>query len=225
MKKLTIAIDGPAGAGKSTVAQIVARSLNYTYIDTGAMYRAVTWLIMTKNIKLENIEILTDEINKADINLSQINERTVVYINGTDVSDQIRTPEISRKVAEVAKIPEVREVLINKQRQMARLGGIVMDGRDISSCVLPDADVKIFLTASIEERARRRWRELTAKGIAVSLDDIASDIASRDKQDCERAIAPLLRVPEALLIDTTGLTIEGAVQRILEICRERMGIV
>lgn len=225
MKKLTIAIDGPAGAGKSTVAQIVARSLDYTYIDTGAMYRAVTWLAMKNNIGLDNQELLTETARHADINLEFIDGKTRVYVDGMEVTEQIRMPEVSRLVAKVAQIPEIREVLISKQRKMAKNGGVVMDGRDISSYVLPNADVKLFLTASIEERARRRWRELTAKGVEVSLKDIANDIACRDKQDCERKVAPLKRAEDALLIDTTGLTIEGAVEKIINICRERAGFV
>ena len=222
MRKLTIAIDGPAGAGKSTVAQIVARTLNYTYIDTGAMYRAVTWLAMTKNI---SDQVLIDYASEAEIKLKYIDGKTNVYVNGVDVTDEIRTPEVSRKVAEVAQISAIREVLIAKQREMAQYGGVVMDGRDISSYVLPNADVKLFLTASIEERARRRWQELTSKGIDISLQNIANDIACRDKQDCEREIAPLKQAEDAILLDTTGLTIEGVVQKILDICRERAYLV
>ncbi|MDD4602110.1 Cytidylate kinase [bioreactor metagenome] len=225
MKKLTIAIDGPAGAGKSTVAQIAARCLKYTYIDTGAMYRAVTWLAMTRKISPQNSQALTDEVCKVDLKLELVEDKTMVYVDGIDVTEQIRTPEVSRKVAEIAQIPEIREVLILKQREMARLGGVVMDGRDISSCVLPDADVKIFLTASIEERAKRRWQELISTGVNVSLKNITHDIASRDKKDYEREIAPLKQVPDAMLIDTTGLTIEDTVQRILDACKERSGVV
>lgn len=223
MRKLTIAIDGPAGAGKSTVAQIVARTLNYTYIDTGAMYRAVTWLAIKKDIKSD--EVLIEHARTAAIKLEYINGKTKVYVDSKEVTDEIRTPEISRKVAEIAQIPAIREVLIAKQREMALQGGVVMDGRDISSYVLPNADVKLFLTASIEERARRRWRELTDKGLDVSLEDIANDITCRDKQDCERELAPLKQTEDAILLDTTGLTIHGAVQKILDICRERAGLV
>ncbi|MGI6093432.1 MAG: (d)CMP kinase [Veillonellaceae bacterium] len=223
MKKLTIAIDGPAGAGKSTVAQIVAGTLNYTYIDTGAMYRAVTWLAIANNITSD--KVLINYAREAVIRLAYINGKTKVFVNGTDVTDEIRTPEISRKVAEIAQIPAIREVLIAKQREMAQEGGVVMDGRDIGSYVLPNADVKLFLTASIEERARRRWQELTEKGIDVSLQDIANDITCRDKQDCEREIAPLKKTEDAILIDTTGITIQGTVQKILDICRERAGLV
>lgn len=225
MKKLTIAIDGPAGAGKSTVAQIVAKSLNYIYIDTGAMYRAVTWLAFSKNASIDNLKSIIEVVQNADIRLDFVESKTKVYINNNDVTEQIRTPDISRKVAEIAQIPEVREVLIIKQRDMARYGGVVMDGRDIGTCVLPNADVKLFLTASIEERARRRWRELADKGLEVSLEDIANDIACRDKKDCEREIAPLIQAKDAILVDTTLLSIEGAVQKILEICWERAGIV
>ena len=186
------------------------------------MYRAVTWLAMTKNI---SDQVLIDYASEAEIKLKYIDGKTNVYVNGVDVTDEIRTPEVSRKVAEVAQISAIREVLIAKQREMAQYGGVVMDGRDISSYVLPNADVKLFLTASIEERARRRWQELTSKGIDISLQNIANDIACRDKQDCEREIAPLKQAEDAILLDTTGLTIEGVVQKILDICRERAYLV
>lgn len=225
MKKITIAIDGPAGAGKSTVAQIVAKSLDYIYIDTGAMYRAVTWLVVRNNLNADNIKAITDAAKNADIRLKFVDGKTQVYVNDNDVTEQIRTPDISRRVAEIAQLPEVRDVLIVKQRHMAEFGGVVMDGRDIGTCVLPNADVKLFLTASIEERARRRWRELTAKGIDISFEDIAKDIVCRDKMDCERKVAPLKQAPDAVLVDTTQLSIEEAVQKILEICWERADIV
>jgi len=221
MKRLTIAIDGPAGAGKSTVAQIVARRLNYNYIDTGAMYRAVAWQAINNNLTGQDTEAITKVSETTNIELNYINGKTFVKVDGNDVTEAVRTPEVTKLVAEVAQIAGVRQYMLRLQRHMAKCGGVVMDGRDIGTHVLPDADLKIFLTASIEERALRRWRELQAKGYDVTLDQLKDDIACRDKKDCEREIAPLIKAPDAVLIDTTQLSIEGAVEEILKLCRMR----
>lgn len=225
MKKLTIAIDGPAGAGKSTVAQIVAQRLNYIYIDTGAMYRAITWKVMNNKISNADKKIIIQVARDALLRLEYTNGKTQVFVDDIEVTDEIRTPDVSARVAEVAQIAEIREILISKQRAMAECGGVVMDGRDICAYVLPDAEIKLFLTASIEERAMRRWKELVDKGIDVKLEDIQRDIACRDKKDCEREVAPLIKAHDAILIDTTELSIEGAVEKILDICKERTGLV
>ncbi|EAX46544.1 cytidylate kinase [Thermosinus carboxydivorans Nor1] len=221
MRKLVIAIDGPAGAGKSTVAQIVAERLEYTYIDTGAMYRAVTLFVLRKNISVCDVEAVSRLARESEITLAYEKGKTRVYLNGEDVSEAIRMPEVSRMVSHVALIPAVRQAMLKLQRQMAARGGVVMDGRDIGTQVLPNADIKVFLTASIEERAKRRWQELTSKGIAIDLEELKEEIACRDRMDCERETAPLIKAPDAVLIDTTGLSIEGVVQEILKLCEER----
>jgi cytidylate kinase len=224
MKKLIIAIDGPAGAGKSTVAQILAHRLHYNYIDTGAMYRGITWKAMKSNV-IGNTTAIERIVQNIDIKLTYINGKTTVLIDGSDVTAEIRTPEVSRMVSEVAQVQTVREVMLQLQREMAVHGGVVMDGRDIGTHVLPNADIKIFLTASIKERAERRWRELTEKGFEVKLEELEEEIATRDKNDCEREFAPLVQASDAILIDTTFLSIEEAVEEITKICEERYSLV
>lgn len=221
MKKLIIAIDGPAGAGKSTVAQIVAQRLSYTYIDTGAMYRAVTWQVMQHDIDFGDADAIQEIVSTIQIGLRYVNGKMQVTANQVDITEEIRLPEVSRVVSEVAKLVVVRTAMLTLQRQMAQRGGVVMDGRDIGTHVLPDADLKIFLTASIDERARRRWRELGDKGVLVDLNALQEEIASRDKTDSERAVAPLVQAEDAILLDTTKLSIEGAVNEILRLCEER----
>ena len=206
MKQLTIAIDGPAGAGKSTVAQIVAQRLNYTYIDTGAMYRAVAWLVLQQDLNVEDISVTGELAASADIRLCSVDGSQQVFVNGLNVTQAIRSPGVSRLVADVARQPLVREALLTMQRQMAQTGGVVMDGRDIGTHVLPWADLKIFLTASIEERAKRRWLELKAKGHTIVLEELQNEIAARDKTDYEREVAPLIQAADAVLIARTLMT-------------------
>lgn len=221
MNKLTVAIDGPAGAGKSTVAQIVAQRLHYTYIDTGAMYRALTWKVLQKNLRLNNRSEIIKIAENINLRLDYSEGKTRVFVDEQDITTDVRTPVVTGMVAEIAQIPEVRNSMILLQREMAKSGGVVVDGRDICTHVLPDAEVKIFLTASIEERAKRRWLELKNKGMDVALETIRTDIVCRDKKDCEREIAPLIKAPDAVLIDSTEMSIEEAVQQILFICQER----
>lgn len=225
MKEIVIAMDGPAGAGKSTVAQIVAQRLQYIYIDTGAMYRAIAWTVLQKGLMAQDTAAIIDIAKDIVIKLTYVDGKTKVFVDERDITAEIRHPEVSSMVPEVAQIGAVREAMVELQRQMAEEGGVVMDGRDICTHVLPDADVKLFLTASIEERAQRRWRELTEKGFAVSLEELTRDIAARDKKDCEREISPLIQALDAILIDTTMLSIENAVNAILAICEERQSIV
>lgn len=218
MKKLVVAIDGPAGAGKSTVAQLAAKELVYTYIDTGAMYRAVAWKVLQQGGEVTDEKILA-VVSDIDVDLSYENGKTTVRVDGQDVTSEIRTPEVSHIVSKVAALGPVREKMVDLQRKMAERGGVLMDGRDIATNVLPGADVKIYLTASIAERANRRYKELREKGLAVDLADIEHDIAARDKADMEREISPLVQADDATLLDTTGMTIPEVVARIIGMCR------
>ena len=216
MKK-TVAIDGPAGAGKSTIAKLVAEKLGYIYIDTGAMYRAVAWKVLDTGAGTTD-EAIIRTAEKLHVSLRFVGDNVRVFADDTDVTEKIRTPEVTALVSQVAQLGPVRAKMVELQRGMAKDGGVVMDGRDIASNVLPNADVKIFLTASIEERALRRWKEMKAKGYDESIEKLAAEIAARDKADSERAISPLVRVPEATLLDTTGMTIDEVVQKVMELC-------
>jgi len=219
VKKLVVAIDGPAGAGKSTVAKLAAKKLGYTYIDTGAMYRAVAWKTLQQKADVTDALIL-DVVRDIDVRLAYANGVTQVFVDGQDITGEIRTPEVSHIVSQVAALGPVREKMVDLQRRMATEGGVLMDGRDIATHVLPNADVKIFLTASIEERAQRRWKEMKEKGYDMSLEELQKDIAARDKADSEREISPLVQADDATLLDTTGLSIDGVVARILAMCSE-----
>ena len=205
-----IAVDGPAGAGKSTVSKIIAEKLNFTYIDTGAMYRAVALKFLRSGQPLEkiveNIEIKLDESAK-------------VFLDGEDVTKEIRTPEVSKLASDVSKFPFVREKLTELQREMAKKGSVIMDGRDIGTKVLPNADLKIFLTASLQERARRRFEELKLKNPSVTIEDVEKEIFLRDKQDSERKIAPLAQADDAILIDSTNFSVDEVVNKILNLVR------
>ncbi|SDG55165.1 cytidylate kinase [Selenomonas sp. WCT3] len=218
MKKLVVAIDGPAGAGKSTVAQLAAKKLGYTYIDTGAMYRAVAWKTLQQGKEITD-ELILEVVKDVDVNLQYADGKTKVTVDGTDVSAAIRTPEVSGIVSQVAALGPVRVKMVDLQRKMAERGSVLMDGRDIATNVLPNADVKIFLTASIEERAMRRWKEMKEKGYDITLEKLQQDIAARDKADSEREISPLVQAEDATLLDTTGLSIDEVVSRILSMCQ------
>jgi cytidylate kinase len=218
LKNLVVAIDGPAGAGKSTVAQLAAKQLGYTYIDTGAMYRAVAWKTLQQGKEVTDALIL-QVVADIDVNLQYAEGKTKVTVDGTDVSAAIRTPEVSGIVSQVAALGPVRVKMVDLQRKMAERGGVLMDGRYIATNVLPNADVKIFLTASIEERAQRRWKELKQKGYDITLEKLQQDIAARDKADSEREISPLVQAEDATLLDTTGLSIDEVVARILAMCQ------
>jgi cytidylate kinase len=220
MKAKIIAIDGPAGAGKSTVARFVAQRLNYIYIDTGAMYRAVAWAAQAKKISPANDDAMAELTRSLSIQLYYCDGQQRINVDGRDVSEEIRTPGVSRIVSAVSAIPAVRAALLELQREMAKAGGVVMDGRDIGTCVLPNADVKIFLTASIDERARRRWLELQEKGFTTDLEQLKQEIALRDKMDSERELAPLRQAEDATLIDTSSMTIDQAVDAIIALHQE-----
>lgn len=219
MKNLVVAIDGPAGAGKSTVAQLAAKELNCTYIDTGAMYRAVAWKTLQSGKAVTN-ELILATVRDIKVNLSYENGKTTVSVDGIDVTGEIRTPEVTAIVSKVAALGPVRAKMVELQRQMASRGDVLMDGRDIATNVLPNANVKIFLTASIEERARRRFKEMQAKGYDVNLKELQADIAARDKADSEREISPLVQAADAELLDTSYMSIDEVVAAIVERCRK-----
>ncbi|WP_182188493.1 (d)CMP kinase [Pectinatus frisingensis] len=212
-----IAIDGPAGAGKSTVAQLVAARLGYTYIDTGAMYRAVAWKVLQADDFDFKDEFIIQTAQHMNLILQYIDGSTRVLVDGEDISDKLRAPAVNKIVSQVAKLGPVREKMVALQRAMAQNGAVVMDGRDIASNVLPNADIKIYLTASVEERARRRFIEMKQKGYNIDLEQLKSEIAARDKADSERAISPLIKTPDAFLLDSTSMTIEAVVDKILSL--------
>lgn len=223
MRELNIAIDGPAGAGKSTVARLTANRLGFKYVDTGAMYRAVTWYVLQQHIALDNTEAIVQAAEDMELVLETTPGGTLVYVAGENVTEAIRSVQVTAKVSLVAGISDVREILVRKQKQMAEAGGVVMDGRDIGTKVLPDAELKIFLTASIEERAKRRFKEMQAQGIETHLEKLQQEIVERDELDSTRDVSPLKKAPEAVVVDTTGLTINDVVEKILQLIRTHMG--
>lgn len=220
--RVNIAIDGPAGAGKSTVAKLVARELGLLYVDTGAMYRAITVRALRSGSDLTDAEAVTRLAEASEVRLVAPQEeggQLVVLLNGEDVTSDIRRPEVNRAVSLVAKIPGVRAELVRMQRQLAEEGGVVMDGRDIGTVVLPEADFKFFLTADLAERARRRARDLEAQGFDHSLGAVTDEVARRDRIDSEREASPLRRAEDAVLLDSTALTVEQVVEAILAAVR------
>ncbi|MBG9790892.1 (d)CMP kinase [Brevibacillus laterosporus] len=216
---MNIAIDGPAGAGKSTVAQLVAASLQYVYIDTGAMYRALAWAVLKNGTAIEDQESVASLLQQAKIELKRTEEGQRVYWDHEDITHQIRTQEVSNYASVVASYPEVRATMLILQRDMAQQGNVVMDGRDIGTHVLPEAEVKVFLTASIEERATRRFGDLLAKGEQPDITELQKEIAERDKRDRERETAPLKQAEDAILLDTTGMPLDEVVSKILALCK------
>lgn len=213
---LQIAIDGPAGAGKSTIAKAVAKRLGIFYVDTGAMYRAIALKSIRLNIPIDHEEVVGKMVRETEIELDHSEARRV-FCDGQDVTEAIRSLEVSRKVSTIAAYPSVRQRLVQLQRQEAERGPVIMDGRDIGTCVLPEADLKIFLTASLEERAHRRWQELLDAGKEIAFNEVKQDMERRDKQDTEREASPLLPATDALVLDTTGLSIEEIVDQITDL--------
>lgn len=223
MKKISIALDGPAAAGKSTVAKIVAEKLSYIYIDTGAMYRAITYKAISEGVNLEDETKLINLLNDTKIELFPSDQGQLVYLNGQNVTAEIRTPKVTNSVSIVSKHRLVRKEMVKRQQSLAKGGGVVMDGRDIGTHVLPSAEVKVFMLASVEERALRRHQENLQKGYPSDLERIKEDIATRDKIDSEREVAPLKKAEDAIEIDTTSLTIEEVVNNIIALAKERIG--
>lgn len=222
-KTIAIAIDGPAAAGKSTVSKLVAKKLQFVYVDTGAMYRALTLTALEAGADLESEEALLSLLQGIDIVLMQHEDGQKVLVNSKDVTEAIRTNEVTNNVSIVAKHALVREEMVRRQQGLAADNGIVMDGRDIGTRVLPDAEVKIFMIASVEERAERRFKENMAKGFEADLEQLIEEIRLRDKLDSEREASPLVKAEDAVEIDTTSLSIDGVVEKILKAVHEALG--
>ena len=214
-----VAIDGPAGAGKSTIAKRVAKEKGFIYVDTGAMYRALALYFLEQGIRADETDRMTEAVSGAEVGIQYENGIQQVYLNGRNVTGRLREEAVGNMASKSSAIPEVRQKLLELQRELAKPEDVVMDGRDIGTCVLPDADVKIFLTASVETRARRRYEELKEKGIPCSLDEIAKDIQERDERDMTRKTAPLKQAEDAVLVDSSNLTVEEVTARIIELCR------
>ncbi|MCH3951113.1 MAG: (d)CMP kinase [Acidaminococcus sp.] len=222
MKQIIIAIDGPAGAGKSTIAKKVAAKLGYAYIDTGAMYRAVTLCFLQSGAPFSE-DVVTREAETMDLSFAYKDGVNRVYVNGKEVTEAIRTLEVSRNVSKVSAVGGVRKAMVALQRKIGSMGGVVMDGRDIGTVVFPHAELKVFLTASVEERAHRRYLELKEKGEDVDLEDLKKRIAERDHLDETREIAPLRKADDAVLVDSTTLSIDEVTAKIVALA-ERNGV-
>lgn len=214
-----VAIDGPAGAGKSTIAKRVAKELNYIYVDTGAMYRAMALYLIHNQVDVQNTEAIAKACKYADISIEYQNGEQVVLLNGENVNAYLRTEEVGNMASVSSAVPEVRLKLVELQRKLAARENVIMDGRDIGTYVLPDADVKIYLTASSRTRANRRYLELREKGADCDLDEIEKDIIERDSRDMNREFAPLRQAEDAVLVDSSDMTIDEVVERIISLCR------
>ncbi len=212
---MQVAIDGPAGAGKSTIAKAAAKTLGFVYIDTGAMYRAVGLYVVRKGLDAKNKEDVVSVLDEIEISISYDESGQQIFLNGENVSEDIRLPEISVAASDVAVIAEVRAKLLQMQRKLASENDVIMDGRDICSYVLPEADVKVFLTASIEARAERRYKQLLEKGTECDLEQIKIDMEWRDKNDSQREVAPLKQADDATLLDTSNLTLEESINALV----------
>lgn len=221
---LVIAIDGPSAAGKSTIARLLAKRLGYVYIDTGAMYRAFGWKALKEGIDTKDESALAGLAGRTEIIIEKDNDNPRIYVDGRDVTDEIRTPEMGMAASDVSKSPAVRSRLLLLQRRLGERGGVVMDGRDIGTVVFPDADIKFYLDASAEERGRRRFLELKAKGLDVDLAEITRQIIERDEQDKSRALAPLRPAPDAVTIDSSSLSIEEVLSIMFDNIREKVSV-
>lgn len=220
-KKLQVAIDGPASAGKSTVAKKIAHRFRYVYCDTGAMYRTVTLKAMQQHVALDDADALAEMLKKTKIEFKPGNPEQLVFLDGQEVTMAIRQPDVTNNVSTVAAQGSVRKDLTERQRAIAEAGGIVMDGRDIGTSVLPKAEVKIFLVASVEERAQRRFKDNAEKGIHTPIDELREEIQTRDHKDSTRAISPLTQAKDAIRLDTTSLSIDEVVDKISDIIAQK----
>lgn len=216
MKKIIVAIDGPSGAGKSTVAKSLARRLGYMYIDTGAMYRAVALRAKRDNVDINDSAALNSLCDSVKLEFVPDNGGLRTILNGEDVSEAIRTPEMSMAASDISARKEVRQALLVLQRRMGENGGVVLEGRDVGTVIFPNAEAKFFLDASLEERGKRRYKELAAKGMNVTLDQTIEEVRKRDLNDSSRDIAPLKKADDAVLVDSTGLSVEEVVERMIE---------
>jgi cytidylate kinase len=224
MKKLIVAIDGPSGAGKSTLSKLIAGKLGYVNIDTGAMYRTVALAVSRAGINLADLAALQPLLETIRIDFKRSNSGDRVLLNDEDVSQEIRTPEISLLTPKIAAVHEVREAMVARQREMGAAGGVVLEGRDIGSVVFPLAEVKLFMVASAEERGKRRYDELVAKGLEVDLQQTIIDVEERDRADSQREHSPLVKAEDAVEIDTTGLDIEQVLEVMLDVVANRQSV-
>ncbi|MGR8825346.1 (d)CMP kinase [Leuconostoc mesenteroides] len=217
MTNFQVAIDGPASAGKSTIAKILATKLNYVYVDTGAMYRTITLAAKKNGIAYNDEEKIKNLLSQTEIRFEPSTPVQRVFLNDTDVTEEIRSAEVTNNVSVVASLADVRSNLVNRQREIANNNSVIMDGRDIGTTVLPEADVKIFLVASVDERAQRRYKENVAKGMTTDLETLKREIEARDYKDSHRQISPLTQAKDAILVDTTGQSIDDVVAKIANI--------
>ncbi len=220
--KIVVAVDGPAGAGKSSISKIVAKKLGYLYIDTGAMYRSVTWAVLHNHIDVNNQKAVEALLPELDLTMEASDDSCKVFIAGQDVTDFIRTPQVNNAVSIVASYKGVRQYLVERQRLMAEAGGVILDGRDIGSVVLPNADLKIYLTASVEARAMRRYLEVKGTVNEQTLEDIKDSVMQRDDMDKNRKESPLIQVEDAVLVDSSEMTFDETVEYILHLVQERI---
>ena len=214
-----VAIDGPAGAGKSTIAKLVAKEKGYIYVDTGAMYSGLAIHFLDKGIQPQETEKVIEACKDAEVTIAYEDAVQHVYLNGKDISSRLRNEEVGNMASVTSAIPEVRKKLLELQQNLAKTQNVIMDGRDIGTCVLPHADVKVYLTASVETRAKRRYQELQEKGEDCNLEEIAHDIEERDRRDMTREIAPLKQAEDAVLVDSSDMTIAEVVKTIVDLCR------
>ena len=221
-KKITIAIDGPAGAGKSSISKVVANELGYLYIDTGAMYRGVTWAVLDSHVDVKNQKDVESLLPSLDLTLEPTANACKVFVKGQDVTDLIRQQQINENVSTIASYKGVREYLVERQQAMAAVGGVILDGRDIGSVVLPNAELKIYLTASVDARAKRRWLEVQGTSNEQSLEDIKNNVESRDEMDKNRDESPLVCVEDAIVVDSSNMTFDETVEHILHLVQERI---